>query len=60
MVSEVDVRGHVTGLSVGPGHAKTYRVVWWMDGKRYEEWIGEGEVYPRPDHVYARSSDNDI
>ena len=44
IVNEVGAKGVVTGLEAGMRGAKRYRVVWWLDGKRNEEWLWESEI----------------
>lgn len=35
--------GRVAGLCMQK-EGKTYRIVWWMDGKRFDEWMQEWEL----------------
>ena len=43
-VTAVAAKGMVTGLEAGMRGAKRYHVVWWLDGKRNEEWLWENEI----------------
>lgn len=45
-ISETNHPGVVTGLlSDSQGHQ--YRVVWWNNGERRQEWLYEYEIQPR-------------
>ena len=39
------ITGHVIGLSM-QSHGKAYRVCWWQDGKRCDEWLLDFELKP--------------
>jgi hypothetical protein len=38
-----DIEGCVAGMSINVNGA-TYRVIWWQDGKRQDEWLFGWEI----------------
>ena len=39
-----DIEGRVSGMSVG-SNGTMYRVIWWQDGKRQDEWLFAWEIH---------------
>jgi hypothetical protein len=38
-----DIEGYVSGMSINV-NGNMYRVIWWQDGKRQDEWLFGWEI----------------
>lgn len=43
-IRALDLVGRVVGRSERPGDVFEFRVIWWSDGQRRDEWLFEHEL----------------